>query len=90
MENNIKFCQSCAMPLSAPELLGSNADGTPSEDYCVYCYKNGTFIADCTMEQMLEECAAIMAREIPGTTLEAARAQLQEIFPHLKRWKVYA
>ena len=27
MENGLKFCQSCGMPLS-PEVLGTNADGS--------------------------------------------------------------
>lgn len=28
------------MPLT-PEILGTNADGSKSEEYCVYCYKDG-------------------------------------------------
>ena len=28
------FCQSCAMPLQRPEDLGTNADGSRSEEYC--------------------------------------------------------
>lgn len=39
------------------------------------------------MEQMIEECAVIMEREVPGMTKDAARAQMQAIFPQLKRWK---
>lgn len=87
MEINQKFCQSCAMPMDQPALHGTNADGTLSEDYCCYCYKDGKFTADCTMEQMIEECAEIMEREVPGTTKDAARTQMQAIFPQLKRWK---
>ncbi len=33
-----KFCQSCGMPL-VEEILGTNADGSKNEDYCVYCYR---------------------------------------------------
>ena len=87
MENNVKFCQSCAMPMDKPELRGTNADGTASKDYCCYCYREGKFTADCTMEQMIEECAGIMEREVPGMTADAARVQMQGIFPQLKRWK---
>ena len=46
MEINQKFCQSCAMPMDQPALHGTNADGTLSEDYCCYCYKDGKFTAD--------------------------------------------
>ena len=38
-----KFCQSCGMPLTE-EILGTNADGTKNEDYCIYCYKDGKFL----------------------------------------------
>lgn len=35
-----KFCQSCGMPLT-DDVLGTNADGTKNEDYCMYCYTGG-------------------------------------------------
>ncbi|WP_290388802.1 zinc ribbon domain-containing protein, partial [uncultured Duncaniella sp.] len=44
-----KFCQSCGMPLNDHN-HGTNADGTPNEDYCIYCYKDGKFTQDLTME----------------------------------------
>ena len=56
MEKEMKFCQSCGMPLS-PEVLGTNADGSKNEDYCMYCYKDGKFLQECTMDQMIEHCA---------------------------------
>ena len=31
---------------------GTNADGMPNEDYCIYCYKDGKFTQDMTMEQI--------------------------------------
>ena len=48
----MKFCQSCGMPL-ASGVLGTNSDGTPNEDYCIYCYKDGKFVQDMTMEQKI-------------------------------------
>ena len=51
-----KFCQSCGMPLT-DEILGTNADGSKNEDYCIYCYKDGKFLQDCTMDEMIEHCA---------------------------------
>ena len=44
------------MPLT-DDVLGTNADGTKNEDYCMYCYKDGKFLQDCTMEEMIEHCA---------------------------------
>ena len=32
MEQKMKFCQSCGMPLTN-EVLGTNADGSKNEDY---------------------------------------------------------
>ena len=51
-----KFCQSCGMPLTE-DVLGTNADGSKNEDYCMYCYKDGQFLQDCSMEEMIEHCA---------------------------------
>ena len=47
------------MPLTE-ELLGTNADGSKNEDYCIYCYKDGKFLQDCTMDEMIEHCAQLM------------------------------
>jgi radical SAM superfamily enzyme len=44
------------MPLTN-EVFGTNADGTSNEDYCIYCYKDGKFTQDMTMEQMIDLCA---------------------------------
>ena len=43
------------MPLT-DENRGTHADGSRSEDYCMYCYKNGAFTQDFTMGQMIEFC----------------------------------
>lgn len=40
------------MPLTE-EVLGTNVDGSKNEDYCMYCYKDGNFLQDCTMEEMI-------------------------------------
>jgi len=85
-----RFCQSCGMPLSN-ELLGSNADGSKNEDYCIYCYKDGKFTQNFDMEQMIEHCAQFTAQinEAAGTNItpEQAKEQMRQFFPHLKRWK---
>ena len=49
------FCQSCGMPLTA-DLLGTNADGSRNMDYCIFCYKDGRFLQDVTMEGMIDHC----------------------------------
>ena len=89
MENykDMKFCQSCGMPLAPGAELGTEADGSPSPDYCSYCYKDGKFAGEMTMEEMIDFCAPIMAKSTPGMTPEQAREQMGKFFPLLLRWK---
>lgn len=49
-----KFCQSCAMPLNEDN-LGTEKDGSSSQEYCMYCYQNGEFTnPDITYAEMLK------------------------------------
>ena len=83
-----RFCQSCGMPLT-DDVLGTNADGTKNEDYCMYCYKDGKFLQDCTMEEM--HCAQFVNEVNKGLpqpiTKEEYIGQMKMYFPHLKRWR---
>jgi hypothetical protein len=84
------FCQSCGMPL-ADELLGTNTDGSKNEEYCIYCYKDGAFTSDCTMDEMIEFCAQFVDevnKNMPKPlTKEEYKQMMREFFPTLKRWK---
>lgn len=86
----MEVCQSCAMPLVKEADFGTEADGSVSKEYCVYCYKDGAFMQDVTMEQMIEHCSQFLdefnkhAKE--KITLDEAVKQMREYFPSLKRW----
>ena len=82
---NQKFCQSCAMPLT-DELLGTNSDGTKNEDYCMYCFKDGEFTSDMSMEEMMNFCIEKMLEVHPEFDKNEASAMMKEVFPKLKRW----
>ncbi|MBQ2187123.1 MAG: zinc ribbon domain-containing protein [Bacteroidales bacterium] len=86
----MKFCQSCGMPLNA-ENLGTNTDGSRNEDYCMYCYQNGKFTNDCTMDEMIEFCAQFVDevnKNMPKPmTKEEYKDMMRQYFPMLKRWK---
>lgn len=88
---NESCCQSCGMPLRNREEFGSNRNGSPNEEYCHYCFKDGAFTADCTMEQMIEHCAQFVDEfnKDNGSTYtrEEAIAGMTRYFPNLKRWK---
>lgn len=83
-KNEMKICQSCAMPLS-DEVLGTENNGSKCTDYCKYCYENGAFKYECTMEQMIEYCLSLPNES--GMSNEQYKEYLSKVYPTLKRWK---
>ncbi len=80
------YCQSCGMPMGeSDEMYGLNADGTKSADYCKYCFEDGHFTSEETMEGMIETCVPFMVKE--GMPEKQAREILLAQLPNLKRWK---
>lgn len=84
---DMQFCQSCGMPMTREEMQGTEADGSRSEDYCAYCYKDGAFTAQCAMEEMIGFCAPLEVKAGRFPDEAAARAALGGWFPQLKRWR---
>ena len=82
--------ESSGMPLTE-QVLGTNADGSKNADYCIYCYKDGKFLQDCTMDEMIEHCAQFANEVNKGLqqpiTKEEYIGQMKMYFPHLKRWR---
>ena len=78
------------MPLSE-EVKGTNADGSKSEDYCIYCYKDGAVTRDCTMDEMIDFCAQFVDevnKNMPKPmTAEEYKQMMRQYFPQLKRWR---
>ena len=57
MESKNKFCQSCGMPMKQdPQGGGTNADGSINALYCSYCYQNGAFTFNGTVQEFQEFC----------------------------------
>lgn len=79
-----KWCQSCAMPMN-DEMYGYNADSSKNEDYCKYCFENGKFTQECTMEEMAEICVPHMTKQ--GMSEDEARKIMSDCLPKLKRWQ---
>lgn len=84
------FCQSCGMPLTVAEHYATNADGSTNKDYCCYCFKDGKFTQDCTMDEMIIHCAGFVEEFNKDSekklTKEEAIQQMKQYFPMLKRW----
>jgi len=79
------ICQCCGMPLE-DEIIGKNEDGSLNEDYCKWCYADGTYTYS-DMDELIEVCVRNMVNE--QFTEEQARAYLRETLPKLDYWKRY-
>lgn len=69
---------------------GTNQDASSSADYCRYCFQNGAFTQETTMEGMIEHCLKFLdeynrSAETPLSREDAA-SQMRQVFPQLKRW----
>ncbi len=79
------ICQCCGMPLE-DETLGRDSDGSLNEDYCKWCYADGTYTYS-DMDELINVCVKHMASE--NFTEEQARSYMKELLPKLDYWKRY-
>ncbi|MBR4634987.1 MAG: helix-turn-helix domain-containing protein [Clostridia bacterium] len=79
------ICQCCGMPLE-DEIIGRNADGSLNEDYCKWCYADGTYTYS-DMDDLIDVCIPHMTGE--GFTEEQAREYMRNMLPKLDYWKRY-
>ena len=79
------ICQCCGMPLQ-DDIIGRDQDGTPNEDYCKWCYADGTYTYS-DMDDLIDVCIPHMVGE--GFSEEQARAYMKEMLPKLDYWKRY-
>ncbi len=85
-EPNAAYCQSCAMEMVDGSDYGTEADESPSVDYCTHCYQDGAFVdPDLTIDQM----SAIVADfiEADDVTMAEARAISRTLLSQLRRWQ---
>lgn len=80
------ICQSCSMPIEKEEIIGTNADASKNNDYCIYCYKDGKFTDNCNTLEEYTEYSVQFADQV-GMTKEEMREHCQKVLPTLKRWK---
>ncbi len=78
-------CQCCGMPLE-DAIIGRNRDGTLNEEYCQWCYADGTYTYS-DMDELINVCIPHMTKE--GLTEEQARAYMKQRLPQLDYWKRY-
>lgn len=72
--------------VSINTLLGREKDGTLNEEYCKWCYADGTYTYS-NMEDLIDVCVKYMVNE--NLTEEQTRAYMMEKLPKLDYWKRY-
>jgi transcriptional regulator with XRE-family HTH domain len=82
---NKLICQCCGMPLE-DEIIGKDKDGFLNEEYCKWCYADGTFTYS-NMDDLIEVCVKNMVND--NISEEQAREYLQQTLPTLNYWKKY-
>lgn len=87
MENKIR-CQSCGMPLSKDfGNLGTNSDGSSTEEFCIFCFKSGAFTnPNQTLKEMIQSSIENMTQDLQ-MPLEQATHLANSFIPTLKRWQ---
>jgi len=72
------------MPLDRPELLGTEKDGSENYEYCIYCYKQGSFV---NPGMSLDEMKVLVKEQMEKFKIEERIIKKAvETLPHLKRW----
>ena len=79
------ICQCCGMPLE-DSVLGRDKDGALNEDYCKWCYADGTYTYS-NMDELIDVCVKNMANA--SFSEEEARDYLKQTLPRLDYWKRY-
>lgn len=80
------ICQCCGMPLDDDTIISHNYDGTFNEDYCKWCYADGTHTYS-NMDDLIEVCVKNMVNE--NFTEEQVRSCMKDMLPKLDYWKRY-
>ena len=71
--------------VSVNTLLGREVDGSFHEKYCKWCWADGQFVQNCSMEDMVEHCIPHMP--LGQSDPEVCRAYMRGLLPTLERWK---
>ncbi len=79
------ICQCCGMPLE-DSIISREKDGTLNEDYCQWCYADGTYTYS-DMDDLIRVCLPHMTAQ--GFSEEQAKAYMKQLLPTLDYWKRY-
>ncbi len=89
--HSLSRCQSCGMILMKDSDRGTENDGRRSADYCTFCYQQGEFVQDISLEDMVEhnlqDLDSWNQENGMNLTRQEAKAALKSFLPTLKRWQ---
>ncbi len=78
-------CQCCGMPLNEDSIISREKDGSFNEDYCKWCYADGTFLytsKDALLDFLMEHMP-----NPENEKEEDRRGQFDVYLSQLKHWK---
>ena len=79
------YCQCCGMPLSDDSMISRETDGSFNEDYCKWCYTDGSFTYK-SKDSLLDFLVVHMPNP-DGTAEDVRRVQFDGYLSQLKHWK---
>jgi len=79
------ICQCCSMPLYEDEVISRELDGSFNEDYCRWCYAEGTFAYD-SLDVLMAFLVPHLAK-MHGKNEAEIQAFLEAQLPKLKHWQ---
>lgn len=79
------ICQCCGMPLE-DAIISHNEDGSMNEDYCKWCFADGTYTYH-DMNEFIDVCVKNMVSD--SFTEQQARSYMEKMLPTLDYWKRY-
>ena len=78
-------CQCCGMPLDQDDMVSREADGSFNEDYCKWCYSDGSFAYD-SKDSLLDFLVSHMPNP-ENLSDDERRRQYDGYLSRLKHWK---
>jgi len=79
------------MPLKDEKDMGTNKEGSGNNDFCINCYKDGSYVEDVTMDEMIEISIGHIKEsgilDGQGVDEEQMREFMGSFYPSLKRWQ---
>lgn len=92
MDVDLRYCQSCGMPLdiTKKQFLGSNTDNSCNTEFCFSCFQSGKYTVDDTLEHLIElwieNTDWYNTYSNTNYTPDEFRIILKKRLPTLKRW----